>query len=380
MTYSFSPGPAQLHPELKDSIQKHLWDTLDGLSILEVSHRSPSYYAMSDETLALVRQFYEVPANFHVIYTPFGAQQHFALLVDNFVGESQTVGIMKTCHWGNLAYQEIAKKRPVHVIYDDLVCQRKHLGDQSVWDINPSVVYNHITVNNTMYGTEYATIPTHIPNMVLDMTSSIGTYGTLPWDNIACVYASTQKNAGVPGLSILFIRDDFLQISKQRTEQGMVPHAWSYYNFVQARSVLNTPNTFAVFALKQTMQWLQSKGDLAYWERHTIQWASKIYAALEAHACYAVRPDKSCRSRHNIVFSIQPNAQSMLNKSALNQTEAHALFVAQADKAGLMYIQNHAQPAVLDPFLRISVYTGMPDAGYQALLEFIDGFTCAVGV
>ena len=86
---------------------------------------------------------------------------------------------------------------------------------------NPEAAYVHITSNNTIKGTQWASFPDTggIP-LVADMSSDIFSR-TLDMDKFGMIYAGAQKNIGPSGTCMVILRDDLLKTA----EQNLPSHA-----------------------------------------------------------------------------------------------------------------------------------------------------------
>jgi phosphoserine aminotransferase len=304
-THYFSPGPASLPAEIMKRIQSELPDTFGiGVSILEISHRSKHYSELSERVLSQCRKVLQVPNSHEIILTPFGAQQHFCLLPQNFSLAQDTIAYADTGVWAHLATGEARRSgRKLTLSYDGSP-DYKSLGNISEYKINKETRYLHLTVNNTVYGTEYAAIPSGLGvDLVLDMTSSLAARNDIPWNETACVYASAQKNFGIAGCSIVIIRKDILDQSRTFTEKNQLGNALSYHAFFDAKSALNTPPCFGIYVIGLYMDWIESQGGIAEMERRARSKAQLIYGEIDGQF-YTGRAHSADRSRHNFVFNL----------------------------------------------------------------------------
>jgi phosphoserine aminotransferase len=85
--------------------------------------------------------------------------------------------------------------------------------------------------------------------------------------------------------------------------------------------------------------------------------AKKLYAAIDASDFYSNPVDKPCRSWMNVPF--------VLADAALD-----AQFLSEADVAGLRNLRGHRSVGGM----RASIYNAMPEAGVDALIQFMQEF------
>ena len=67
--YNFSAGPSVIAEPVLYKAQKELVNYPGaGMSVMEMSHRSPVYQEIIDETEALLRKLMEIPENYAVLF------------------------------------------------------------------------------------------------------------------------------------------------------------------------------------------------------------------------------------------------------------------------------------------------------------------------
>ena len=357
-THYFSPGPAALPRQVRDRIASELLDTFGfGVSILEISHRSKQYDEVHTRALASTRRLLRVPDTHEILFTPFGAQQHFCLLLQQLTLPGDVVAYTDTGVWAHIAVAEaLASGRTVDVVYDGQP-DYTSLGSPAEWKINPAAKFLHLTVNNTVYGTEYARIPTGLGvDLVLDMTSSLAARSDVPWPETALVYASAQKNFGIAGCSVVIIRRDVLETSRAIAKTNRLGNALTYAAYADAKSILNTPPCFPIFVAGRYLEWMEAEGGLDVMEKRALDKARLVYTQVDS-GFYAGRPRKQDRSRHNFVF-------------ALPTPELDAAFISEAGKEGLLEIKGYRTTGGI----RCSIYNGVSLESAHAFAHFMDSF------
>lgn len=362
-SHYFSPGPAALPVPVREHLARELLDTFGmGVSILEISHRSKQYEEVNARAHAAARRLLAVPDSHELLYTPFGAQQHFCLLLPQLTRPGDTVAYTDTGVWAHIAVAEAqASGRNVAVVFDGQPDYRS-LGTPSEWSIPREAKFLHLTVNNTVYGTEYARIPSGLGvDLVLDMTSSLAARADIPWPETALIYASAQKNFGIAGCSLVIVRKDVLEASRRIAKENRLGNALTYAAFFDAKSILNTPPCFPIHVAGRYFEWMEAEGGLAEMERRALAKAALVYGEVD-RGFYVGRPEKAHRSRHNFVFS-------------LPTPELDALFVAEAAKEGLLEIKGYRTTGGI----RCSMYNGVSMESARAFARFMDAFRAKHG-
>ncbi len=364
-THYFSPGPASLPLEVKNEIHKELLDSFNiGVSVLEISHRSTQYTELNEETLKLCRDVLNVPSTHSVLFSVCGAQQHFSLLPQHLSLPGETISYAKTGNWSQLACDEAARcKRNFQLVYNGSPTYQS-LGDYNNWNIPEQSKYLHLTINNTVYGTEFAKIPTYnnIP-LVLDMTSSLAARTDIPWEQTGIVYASAQKNFGIAGVSIVIVRNDLLEASRSITVKNRLGKAFAYPHIFDAHSALNTPPVFSIYCLNHMLKWIKNAGGVQEMENRALAKANLIYSLIDQDPnFYIPYVDTADRSRHNFVFKLQ-------------SPEKDQHFIDEALQEGIREIKGYHTVGGI----RVSVYNGVSMESTKVLKDFMEHYKAKFG-
>ena len=79
--YNFSAGPATLPKPVLEKAQAELLNYQDsGMSVLEMSHRSPEFDKIVKDAEATLRELMAIPDNYKVIFLQGGASTQFTMV------------------------------------------------------------------------------------------------------------------------------------------------------------------------------------------------------------------------------------------------------------------------------------------------------------
>ena len=97
---NFSAGPAILPEAVLEQASRSV-SALDGLglSILEISHRSPTFDAIINEARDGIRRLLSVPDTHEILFLGGGARGQFAQIPLNFLGPDGQCGYVDTGVW-----------------------------------------------------------------------------------------------------------------------------------------------------------------------------------------------------------------------------------------------------------------------------------------
>ena len=103
--HNFGAGPCILPQEVFEEASKAVLN-FNGLSILEISHRSPEFVAVMSEAQDLVKEMLHVPDGYSVIFLQGGASLGFLITAMNMSGTQKKAAYVNTGVWSNKAIKE----------------------------------------------------------------------------------------------------------------------------------------------------------------------------------------------------------------------------------------------------------------------------------
>ncbi len=349
--YNFSAGPATLPEAVLKRAQDELLDWHGaGMSVMEMSHRGKEFRSIAEQAETDLREVMAIPDNYKVLFLQGGASSQFAMAPLNLMGRTGKADYIITGSWSEKAVAEARRYGEVSVIADTSsdfkVPAEKDLG------FSRDAAYVHYTPNETIRGVEFPYIPDtgDIP-LVADMSSTIL---SCPVDvsRFGIIYAGAQKNIGPAGLTLVIVRNDLIGHASESC-----PAMLDYKIHADADSMYNTPPTYAWYLAGLVFQWLKNNGGLDAMAAVNTRKAAALYAAIDDLDFYANPVDPACRSRMNVPFTL---ADAGLD----------ARFLEEAAQAGLKTLKGHRSVGGM----RASIYNAMPEAGVQALIDFMHEF------
>nr|WP_163503497.1 3-phosphoserine/phosphohydroxythreonine transaminase [Halomonas socia] len=351
--YNFCAGPAALPQAVLERARDELLDYQGrGLSVMEMSHRSPEFTAIAEQAEADIRELLAIPDNYRVLFLQGGASMQFAMLPYNLLGQGGTPNYLYTGIWGKKAISEAKHLAGAHVAASSEGNGLTAVPRPEEIQLSSDAAYLHYTANETIGGLEFDYIPEVEVPLVCDMSSSILS-GPLDVSKFGVLYAGAQKNIGPAGLTLVIVRDDLLECARPET-----PTMFNYKVMAENGSMFNTPATYAWYLAGLVFQWLKHDvGGLAAMNAINDRKAAKLYAAIDASGFYSNPIAPRNRSRMNVPF--------VLADEALN-----APFLAEAEAAGLLNLKGHRSVGGM----RASLYNAVPEAGVDALIEFMTDF------
>ncbi|MGH7138474.1 MAG: 3-phosphoserine/phosphohydroxythreonine transaminase [Pirellulales bacterium] len=354
--YNFAPGPAVLPLKVLEEAQRNLV-ALPGLGIspLEISHRSPWFEGVLEETEANLRRLLAIPENYRIVFMPGGSRLQFSLVPMNLLrGEGAKADFIVTGTWGQMAMQEAAREGSVRACYNSKPHNFDRLPKPAQLELDPDARYVHFTSNETIQGVQFQTEPNVGKAPLVADCSSDFLYRPLDIERYGLIYACAQKNSGPAGVTIVVVRDDLLA----QIGDGL-PTMLDYRSFVKEKSLINTPPVFAVYVVLLVTRWLLNDvGGLAAMHEINRRKAKLLYDVLD-------------ESRGFYRGHAQPDSRSLMNVTfRLPDDETQNDFLKQAKVRGLVELKGHRSVGGI----RASIYNAMPIEGVQKLRDFMREF------
>ncbi|MDR1429654.1 MAG: 3-phosphoserine/phosphohydroxythreonine transaminase [Spirochaetaceae bacterium] len=360
--YNFSSGPSVLPLPVLEKAAAEMCDADNsGQSVMEMSHRSREFKAIIDRTEALLRELMAIPSNYKVLFLQGGASLQFSMIPLNLAGSESGLPEKKASYvdtgvWAKKAAEEAAKFADVAVPASSKDRNYTYIPDAPA--PRQDDAYYHITLNNTIVGTKWPSLPdTGGVPLAADASSCILSE-PIDVSRFGILYAGAQKNLGPAGLTVVIIREDLIGGHASRT-----PAMLRYDIHAAEGSLFNTPPCYGIYITGLVLEWLKGLGGVEAMARRNREKAGLLYAHLENSRLFSSPVEKSCRSLMNIPFL--PREKDPEKKAALEKR-----FVSEAAAAGLVNLAGHR----LVGGMRASIYNAMPIEGVRALVSFMERF------
>ncbi len=354
--YNFSAGPAMLPVEVLQEAADEMLDYQgSGMSVMEMSHRGKIFDGIIKEAEADLRDLLQIPDNYKVLFLQGGAWTQFAAVPMNLMKHGKAAYIV-TGQWAKKAWQEAGKYGEAVKVASSEDKTFSYIPDCSDLDIPEDADYVYICENNTIYGTKFHTLPnTKGKDLVADVSSC---FLSEPMDvsKYAVIYGGVQKNIGPAGVVIAIIREDLIT---DDVLEG-TPTMLKWKTQADNDSLFNTPPAYGIYICGKVFKWLKKQGGLAAVKERNEKKAALLYDFLDQSRLFKGTVRKEDRSLMNVPFII-------------GDKELEALFVKEAEKAGLVSLKGHRSVGGM----RASIYNAMPYEGVEALVAFMKEFEAA---
>ena len=322
--HNFNAGPAALPlPVLEEIKDSFLNFKGSGMSITEVSHRSPWFDDVINDAIERTKRLLKLDEQYHVLFLQGGASMQFCMAPLNFLSDGRSADYINTGTWSTKAIKEAQiQNKPIKVVASSEDKNFCYIPNNI--SFNKDAAYVHLTSNNTIKGTQFESLPDtgQVP-MVIDMSSDIMSK-PLDMSNIGMIYAGAQKNIGPAGVCMVIIRQDLLDLSPDN-----IPTMLNYNTFANKNSMFNTPPCFAIYTIQLVTKWLEETiGGLEEMDVKNREKADLLYNFLDDSSFYRATADKGSRSLMNVTFRL-PNED--LEKA----------FVAKAVENGMGGLKGH---------------------------------------
>jgi phosphoserine aminotransferase len=351
--YNFNPGPAALPlPVLEEIRDSFLNFKGSGMSVTEISHRSKWFDEVINDAIARTKRLLKLSDRYHVLFIQGGASLQFCMIPMNFLKAGQSADYVNTGTWSAKAIKEAQiQGKTVNVVASSEDKDFSYIP-QNI-SFNSDAVYAHITSNNTIKGTQWASFPdTKGVPIISDMSSDIMSRVFDP-NPFGLIYAGAQKNIGPAGVCMVIIRDDLLEMVPKS-----VPSMLKYTTFSEKNSLYNTPPCFAIYTVQLVLKWLEETvGGLEKMEEINRKKADLIYSFIDSSDFYRGTAELGSRSMMNITFR-------------LPSEELEKAFIQKAADNDLGGLKGHRSVGGC----RASIYNPSGLDAVEALVDFMKTF------
>ena len=346
--HNFSAGPSILAPEVFQKASQALLDFEGtGLSVIEVSHRSPEFVRVIERACALALEIAGLDDSYTTLFLQGGASMQFLMVPYNLL--ETKAAYIDTGTWANKAQKEAALFGNTEVIASSKADGYKYIPKNVT--VPTDANYLHITTNNTIYGTEFHSLPqTDVP-LVADMSSDIFSR-PLDYKQFSLIYAGSQKNLGASGSTLVIVKKDILgKVSRK------LPSMMDYQLHIKNDSMFNTPSTFAVYVNLLVLEWIQAQGGLQALGKRNQAKADLLYGEIDRNPLVVGYANKEDRSLMNVVFN-------------LTDESTKERFDALCKEANISGIKGHRSVGGY----RASIYNALPLESVQVLVDVLKEF------
>lgn len=350
--YNFSPGPAMLP---LDVLQQASTDIINfdnsGIGICEISHRSKEFINVATEAETLLRELLEIPQNYTVLFLQGGASSQFFMIPMNLLGQGKKATYLNTGTWSKKAIKEAQLFGDIEVAFSSEDEKFNRVPKDDEYSVAHDSEYLYFVSNNTIFGTQFTTMPTTETMLVSDMSSDILSR-PIEVSRFGIIFAGAQKNMGPSGVTTVIIRNDLLNRAPED-----IPTMLKYKTHAEKESMFNTPPTFSIYIVGKTLKWLKANGGITAMAERNLEKAQRVYEVIDGSDYYRGHAECDSRSMMNIAFNL-PTA------------ELEAQFIAEAAKLGLNGLKGHRSIGGC----RASIYNAFPLEGVNKLVEFMTTF------
>ena len=353
--YNFSGGPATLPLAVLEKVRDELLDYRGtGMSVMEMSHRSPEYEEINSRAEQLLRRLMAIPEEYAVIFLQGGGSMQFTMMPLNLHVDGKPVDVLHTGMWTAKAIAELKKSAPYRIAATSEPEKFTRVPRVNEIDLASDASYVYMCSNNTIEGTQWRTMPrTGDVPLVADMSSDILSR-QMNVRQFGAIFAGAQKNLGQSGATVIIIRKDLAERADPK-----LPSLLQYRTEIKEHSLFHTPPTFAVYVLGLMLEWLEGEGGAGALERRNEAKAKLLYEAIDSSSLYRCPVEQESRSRMNVVFRL-----------ADGDEELESRFAKEAATEGIVGIVGHRSVGGM----RVSLYNAVTIESAEVLVGFMKHF------
>ena len=348
--HNFGAGPCILPQEVFQEAANAVLD-FNGLSILEISHRSSDFVDVMAEARDLVKKALNVPDGYTVLFLQGGASLGFLMSAMNMSGANKKAAYINTGAWSKKSIKE-GLNAGLEV---DIIASSEDQNFNYIpkgFEIASDYDFLHLTSNNTIFGTQFKEFPNSPVPVVADMSSDIFSREI----NVAdfdIIYAGAQKNLGPAGTVLFIVKESILGNSSYNG----IPTYLDFKTHHDKDSMFNTPPVFSIYVSMLNLRCLVSNGGVANAAKKNQAKADLLYNEIDSNPMFKGTAAKEDRSNMNVTF--------VLSDESLNEE-----FTNMWTDAGIVGLKGHRSVGGF----RASMYNAMEISSVQTLVEVMNEF------
>lgn len=355
--HNFNAGPAVLPVPVLQQVQDELVELPgQGMSVMEMSHRSKGFDAILDKAESGLRTLLGLSDDFAVLFLQGGASLQFSMLPMNILRGATGADFLITGSWGTKAFKEAEREGAARIAGTTRESGFSRVLTPDEMTLHPGARYVHYVSNETIEGVQWRSEPqTGGVPLVCDASSDIL---SRPMDvaRHGAIFAGAQKNIGPSGVTVVMLRKDWIE------DHGDLPTMMSYATHLKDRSLYNTPNTFGIYMIGLVCDWIQGLGGLAGMQKRAQQKAALLYEVIDSSSFYTGHAAVGSRSHMNVTWRL-PSA------------ELESRFEREATAQGFIGLKGHRSVGGI----RASLYNALEPESVRALAQFMREFEAKAG-
>ncbi len=354
--FNFNAGPGALPLLVLERIREELLDWHgSGMSVMEMSHRSPEFESIIAAAEQKLRSLLGISDDYAVIFLQGGGSMQFTMAPMNLCLSGKPIDVLHTGMWTAKAIGELKKGILYKIAASTEAEKFARLPRKDEISFSPDASYTHICTNNTIEGTQWSTPPEtgNVP-LVADMSSDIASR-QIDVKRYGVIFAGAQKNLGPSGVTVVIIRKDLAE----RADKNL-PTVLQYRTHIKEKSLYHTPPTFAVYIVGLVLEWIESAGGVPTIEKRNAAKAKLLYDTIESSSSFYHCPvENSSRSKMNVVFRVGGGDENLEKQ-----------FAKEAAVASLVGTPGHRSVGGM----RVSLYNAVTLEAVEALTSFMREF------
>ena len=345
MKVNFCAGPAVVPVEIISKLQDMMINYKDtGVSLLSISHRDSAFEEVHTSIQSNLRKILNIPDDYSLLLMQSGATAQFAGIPMNLKDKYGRAMYICSGQWSEKSAKEASKFIAVDAVtYDDDIDSK---FESNKYD------YIYYTDNETVDGFQINKLARSCnTELVCDMSSSFLSK-PINVKDYGLIYASAQKNAGIPGLTIVIVKNSLIK------KKANLPIVLDYFVTEKSNSLYNTPSVISWVTFELTLNYLLEKFQIIEnIEIFNNKKSELLYSIIDNSRIYKNSIVPKYRSNMNVVFQ-------------LSTEELTTKFLDEADKHNFYGIKGHR----LVGGCRVSLYNAVSYEDVERLVEFMERF------
>src|ERR1700688_3287546 len=158
--FNFTAGPGALPLPVLERIREELLDWRgSGMSVMEMSHRSPEFESIIADAEARLGKLMSIPDEYAVVFLQGGGSMQFTMVPMNLCLPGKPVDVLHTGMWTAKAIVELKRGVPYRLAASTEAEKFTRVPRMDEITLAPDASYVYMASNNTIEGTQWSDFP-----------------------------------------------------------------------------------------------------------------------------------------------------------------------------------------------------------------------------
>ena len=226
-----------------------------GMSVMEMSHRSPEFESINAAAEAGLRKHLSIPDEYAVLFLQGGGSMQFTMAPMNLCLPGKPVDLIHTGTWTAKALGEL-KKGILHTVAASTEAEKfARLPRKDEIKLSADRFLRAYVHEQYDRGHAVALAAGNRRRAAGGGYVVGHRFAAMDVKKFGMIFAGAQKNLGPSGATVVIMRKELAE----RADKNL-PTILQYRTHIKEKSLYHTPPTFAIYIVGLVMEWIEAEG------------------------------------------------------------------------------------------------------------------------